>query len=147
MRHYRGRRSVRHLKWECSHTLGRVQPGLNFHTPRRHSRGNMNFLSISLIDVICPMKNDIRIVAILHLKNDPCFFINIPYPFLLLKPTSLYIYIEYIDLLSQGPRLNLFSEVWLVSIAALAPSIHLTLKFTDQCHLNVAILYLSVGDP
>lgn len=50
----------------------------------------------------------------------------------------------YIDLLSQGPGLNLFSEVWATSMAALAsPSSllphHLTLKFTDYCHRNVAI--------
>lgn len=50
----------------------------------------------------------------------------------------------YIDLLSQGPGLNLFSEVWATSMAALAPPSsllphHLTLKFTDYCQHNVAI--------
>lgn len=50
----------------------------------------------------------------------------------------------YIDLLSQGPGLNLFNEVWATSMAALTPPSpllphHLTLKFTDYCHRNVAI--------
>lgn len=60
--------------------------------------------------------------------------------FLYLSIYHWYIYI-HIDLLSQGPRPNLFSEVWRISTAALAPSCHLTLQFTDQCHLNVAILH------
>lgn len=49
----------------------------------------------------------------------------------------------HMDLLSLGPKLNLFSEVRLLSNAALTPSFHLTLEFTDQCHLNGAILHLS----